>query len=586
MGGLLKYRVFGGVAINGTVSSLYDTFAGRSSKESRRDPTNKLSSEQKELIASAIGVSILDRKSFAVFEKMPPAVRELRIANAVSAKWGECNFAEADDSSEKARAYSPEFLATIERYEAAARTLISDCGLEPASALDRVAHIKDPSKLTAFQKLVVSKIMLVAEDKISPKTMVDFFETMRKIPEEERKFYWKNCVLSLVTLGDLAHKLQYGENLTVQSFNRVEQELIASMLGKSSFVESDLPQAKTAIKLKDVETSRTTPISRMKLVQLALMSAPLGGTADDLWQVAQLANEYQTMLDFAGLLSSKMSFSTDSGAASVSSIGQDHARDGDVCQDSMVSVKITRNGSDPIYIDAVFDGMGGHSGGRVASTIASSTLGLCAAIGLITNPEEARRALVLSDFAIFMKTVVNRRLSGMGTTAAASFVRGREFYGLHTGDASYTVYLDENILFKSIEHSPLVGLAIASYKGANPWESLSFAEKYAYLTSEDAINAIKPYLGGPLGVDPGSALGTSTAKIEINNSYPGPVILPTNARVLVQSDGTGDIVSDAEEGQMISQSDSLLAALRDIHSLAMNRSDQKEDDKSMLLRQV
>jgi protein phosphatase len=83
----------------------------------------------------------------------------------------------------------------------------------------------------------------------------------------------------------------------------------------------------------------------------------------------------------------------------------------------------------PIY--AVADGMGGHRAGEVASAIAVETLEAMLGVPGRTLAEQAREA----NRAVYERSKLDRKLSGMGTTLTAVAIEGDRLRFAHVGDS-------------------------------------------------------------------------------------------------------------------------------------------------------
>jgi protein phosphatase len=99
--------------------------------------------------------------------------------------------------------------------------------------------------------------------------------------------------------------------------------------------------------------------------------------------------------------------------------------------------------SPPLY--AVADGLGGHRGGNVASTLALRVLARIARPGMWERLTEQIRE---ANRAILEQARGDRTLSGMGTTLTAAFMDGDELHLAHVGDS-------RAYLLRSGEFSPL-----------------------------------------------------------------------------------------------------------------------------------
>ncbi|MBX2988448.1 MAG: Stp1/IreP family PP2C-type Ser/Thr phosphatase [Bdellovibrionaceae bacterium] len=87
----------------------------------------------------------------------------------------------------------------------------------------------------------------------------------------------------------------------------------------------------------------------------------------------------------------------------------------------------------------VADGMGGHSGGEVASSIAVSTVD-----EVLSDPEAAQRSpreVILKAYETASQRIYdkaayeNTALAGMGTTMVLAYVRGQSIYVANVGDS-------------------------------------------------------------------------------------------------------------------------------------------------------
>jgi serine/threonine protein phosphatase PrpC len=99
---------------------------------------------------------------------------------------------------------------------------------------------------------------------------------------------------------------------------------------------------------------------------------------------------------------------------------------------------------------AVADGMGGHAGGEVASSLAIHTL------AAIPQAELAERFIDISseiDSEISAKTKVDQALSGMGTTLTALHLTSAGIELLHIGDSRCYVFSDGKLQQLSTDHT-------------------------------------------------------------------------------------------------------------------------------------
>lgn len=565
-------RVIGG-KVYGTGGVGYKPFnhKNRLTVDTLSTVMSKLSAGQKELICRVLGVSNCDNKALDAFMKINPADRQFRLSNAVSAAWAE-----------------PNFLEKIQYLRIARATLESVCNLAPVSAADKCASVRRVDNLSDLQKYIVAKI--TSQETVTPETIDTFSNIIAGIAVEERANYWKRHVLSLVTVGDLIHKLRFEASPT---FNEAEQGLICAILGKDWPAVSDRDIAAIAkdvlckVDQNDGELNHT-----MKVLYSKLSSEGFVKSADTLWKVGQLVYEYHTLLGSLGLDGQYNRAYLDRKVVAACSIGQQHAAEGKSYEDASVSLIIRTHEDRAIYLDAVFDGMGGYSGGATASLIGITSITVSALSGLITSPEEARRAVILADLGIMFGAIDQKppnykfRIDGqeMGSTVAISFALGNEFYGIHAGDSSYNVCRNGKIIFKSIEHSMLFYIASASYPGGvDAYVAASYEEKIAFFNSDAAKIVFKQFES--ISHQVGSALGCcGNNNIEINNGATGPIRLQAADVAVTQSDGT-ETVTDEEIATIVS-SKSPEDAAREIHGLAVSRVDLKADDKTVVVRRI
>jgi PPM family protein phosphatase len=78
----------------------------------------------------------------------------------------------------------------------------------------------------------------------------------------------------------------------------------------------------------------------------------------------------------------------------------------------------------------VADGMGGHSGGEVASSHALATLRAA-----LTTDDDLVNAVRAANAAVYQKANASTDLQGMGTTLVGLFRRGRDYFIVNVGDS-------------------------------------------------------------------------------------------------------------------------------------------------------
>lgn len=99
-------------------------------------------------------------------------------------------------------------------------------------------------------------------------------------------------------------------------------------------------------------------------------------------------------------------------------------------------IGLVREGNEDSYLVdeplfAVADGMGGHRGGEVASQLALETVEKLFRTGAGDLAEQVREA----NRAVFERSVVDRKVAGMGTTLTAALVEGDRIRLAHVGDS-------------------------------------------------------------------------------------------------------------------------------------------------------
>ncbi|KMT21455.1 Stp1/IreP family PP2C-type Ser/Thr phosphatase [Clostridium cylindrosporum] len=105
----------------------------------------------------------------------------------------------------------------------------------------------------------------------------------------------------------------------------------------------------------------------------------------------------------------------------------------DINEDSILTFK-----NDEFYLLIVADGMGGHSGGEIASEIAVTSIKdfIENSFSVYPNKEELiREAILLANKRIYEKSLNDSDLKGMGTTITISLILKNDVYIGHVGDS-------------------------------------------------------------------------------------------------------------------------------------------------------
>jgi PPM family protein phosphatase len=102
---------------------------------------------------------------------------------------------------------------------------------------------------------------------------------------------------------------------------------------------------------------------------------------------------------------------------------------------------------EPLY--AVADGMGGHRGGEVASSLALETVH-----GLFERREGSLAEQVAeANRAVFDRSQHDRKVSGMGTTLTAAQIDGNRVHLVHVGDSRAYLLHDGQLMQITEDHT-------------------------------------------------------------------------------------------------------------------------------------
>lgn len=131
-------------------------------------------------------------------------------------------------------------------------------------------------------------------------------------------------------------------------------------------------------------------------------------------------------------------------------------------EDSVIIVKNHNNE----YLLAVADGMGGHRGGEIASSIAISHIGKCfRELGKLGSKEDAiiwiKNIVSEANVLIYKYTEENPESAGMGTTIVLSILTNDYLLFGNIGDSSGYV-LKNNLIHKVTTDHTLVNLLVKS----------------------------------------------------------------------------------------------------------------------------
>ena len=556
------------------------------------------------------------------FKKMHPGVRELRIRNFLSSKWGANEYAQLAGYEAAADALlelCKTAIAAEKREALLDRRNLSEVQLNlvetmfgvPAEALEQkhllgmavwmagnsdelrsywekhyldVGKVSDLAealkerrpKLDKTQKALLAVILnkgpkerIGSKDKKRVAEVEHYLDVLKQrhhfwfsSTREERNNFWKRGSTSLLTVGTLAHRLRFGSPDAEYSHEESTVLSLACKQPADEIDEDEMDELRKAFANKTEDSIYYSELMRLHRLFKTPEFSSLQG-------VAQRESEYRIMLDFAG-------FSMPVPRAYIDQRIGASVQHGVVNEDAFSCVRI----GDDITLKAVFDGMGGHESGDLASKRAKEVFEISALAGWIKSAEDVRRTIVLIDIAIAMDQISKKSYpdndhleSNMGTTAVITIKKGNEFYGVHCGDSLYKIIRQGKVVHEAEAHDTAY-----EYKQAGIPMDPSKARR----------NVIS------------SGLGIASTYITINNKAhdPEPFVLEEGDLEVVASDGITDIVSDGEYEKVIAQcSGRLSSACDEAIKLATQRSSKKtryqtltgtevvgkNDDKTLLL---
>lgn len=145
--------------------------------------------------------------------------------------------------------------------------------------------------------------------------------------------------------------------------------------------------------------------------------------------------------------------------------------------------------SDGYAIGIVCDGMGGLSGGEVASRVALQSLADAwfAQRDVLDIPNFFRREAVRADEKVYVQEAADGQRLQAGTTIVAAIVRRNELYWLSVGDSKLYFIRGEEMISLNVEHNYRLEL------NAMLREGRMTAEEYA--AEEYRAEALTSYLG-------------------------------------------------------------------------------------------
>lgn len=128
---------------------------------------------------------------------------------------------------------------------------------------------------------------------------------------------------------------------------------------------------------------------------------------------------------------------------------------------------------------AVADGMGGHSAGEIASSLALRTFCTTVISGLLEGSPAAPLAILSGAFSKANSSVLaasrEKSLEGMGTTLTGALVIGPDMYVAHVGDSRCSIINNREALQVTKDHSVVQTLVDAGF--ITPDEALHHPRK-------------------------------------------------------------------------------------------------------------
>lgn len=192
----------------------------------------------------------------------------------------------------------------------------------------------------------------------------------------------------------------------------------------------------------------------------------------------------------------------------------------------------------------VADGMGGHMGGQMASTMAVQILDELMSGGALLQPEPGKllqNILLTANERILVRGRLEQQYYGMGTTVTAALMREGVLYIAHIGDSRAYLYRGGNLSLLTRDHS-LVNELFCN----------------GSLTLEEAQNhPQRNILTRALGIKEHPEIDLTQVKLE-----PGD-------KLLLCTDGLFNHVHDPEIKTMLEQEHSLDALVRKLVDQAL-----------------
>ncbi len=479
------------------------------------------------LVLAALRCASVGEEELEALRKMDPGVRELRMKNAISAIWTSGGWTarreqEVRDGKRPAHYCADLISAELDEARSAMESLKGKLALAEPTAEQRMRALMAPGELSQAQLIFFSPFPEVASRGLTHIQMDEFRRWVSHLLPESLGTEWRRMNPCASTLASLVHKLRF----TDKPLLAADEEMLLRRAFRSNQISNGMNDI--------LASSAANGFNFYSHGPLTTLPHLVWGGREPLLEDGRASMEFETVLDLLGIAREAHSASIDMARGiciGSMNLEGDHASN----DDSKSSLEI-RVGGRHISLDSVFDGVSGHHGGSVASSIAKQALEVSALAGWIRCPEDVRRALVLADIAINMEKK-RTGLHDMGTTATISYFEGNRFYSVNCGDSKSLIVRGGKTVFSSNAHG----------FGNRIW----------------------------------AGLGIGPRAIDINNKPKGlyePIILQTGDAAFTYTDGIGDTVCEHELAMALPASQE--EAVRKIVSLADSRRESGQTYKT------
>jgi protein phosphatase len=366
-------------------------------------------------------------------------------------------------------------------------TYCSNCGLSFSQDSQRPVYLVRETR----EKEILSREAIIAELKLHHKGIVNIFEAVTYAPYGAPRFYLLSEPESGETLSHLPipqpeeKVLAWGMQVAEALAYLHEHGVLHRQIRPESILISGPDARLTNFALAE-KVPKTAPkewyaeeaLVLAKLLHDLLGNQPLSAPAASVFGKALAAtapDRYATAQALADGLTEALNSSQEPDnivlvVGRCSDVGQQRQLN----EDSLVTAEIQavhQSQCRPIGLYAVADGMGGHSAGEVASTLATNALA-CAVIDRILLPHLNDQTPAEPDYGEMLKQAclqANRAVydqarrmgSDMGTTLVAALLVGNEAYVANVGDSRAYLLEKQGIRQITRDHSLVEQLVAA-----------------------------------------------------------------------------------------------------------------------------